>query len=247
MKLKLTHGEQQTNALIRAVRTRGCHLLFIIALLLPVTLCAAADEDMATLIGKLQEMMATNAFHAASTNDGAMLVPPLPEIPPTLWERYGWIVWLALPFVVMVMAVIGALLLRPRKPPLLGAPAAHVRAALVALRARPEDGAVLSEISRALRAYLVVAFWLPPGEATTAELGSALKANVQVGPELAGSISEFLKYCDERKFSPAGGRGMFVAADRAMELVDLAEIQRAKRQGPGAVQNATPPPLPSNA
>lgn len=171
-----------------------------------------------------------------STNDIPELAPPLPEIPPTLWEQYGWTLWILIPLVLVLTALVTALWLRPRKPPVLLAPAAQIRAALTALQARPEDGATLSQISHVLRRYLVAAFWLHPGETTTAEFCATLAANTQVGPELPRVVGDFLRYCDERKFSPSHATPPINAASRALELIELVE---ARRQSLQAVTAAT--------
>ena len=63
------------------------------------------------------------------------LAPPLPEIPPTLWEQYGWTLWILIPLLMVLVAIVVAIWLRPRKPPLLLAPAAQVRTALTTLQA----------------------------------------------------------------------------------------------------------------
>lgn len=157
------------------------------------------------------------------------LDPPLPVIPPGFLEQHGWLVWIAILFVLLLAAIVTAFLLRPRKPPMLPAADVQARAALTAMQARSEDGATLSEISQALRRYLNVTFWLHPDETTTAEFCAALAANKQVGSELAGAISEFLKHCDERKFSPGHSSPPLDAARRALKLVELAEVRRAQQ------------------
>jgi len=162
----------------------------------------------------------------AAQEEIPQLAPPLPEIPPTPWEQFGWLVWLVLPFVVMTAAIIAAFLLRPRKPPVLSSPAAQARTTLTALQARPEDGAMLSQISQTLRRYLIATFWLHPGETTTAEFCAALARNERIGPELSATISEFLRRCDERKFSLAASPAAIGVVNRALELVEMAEAQR---------------------
>lgn len=203
--------------------------LCIACFMLPSTMRAEADPDMANLIGKLQDMMATNIAKAAGTNEAALLAPPLPEIPPTPWERYGWLVWLVLPFVVMVIGLVAAFLLRARKPPVLFSPAAEARSALAALQSQTEDGTVLSHVSRALRRYLVAAFWLDASETTTAEFCAGLANNAKIGPELSGVIAQFLRACDERKFSPAHSASSLDAVQQALKLVEMSEARRASR------------------
>ena len=155
------------------------------------------------------------------------LAPPLPEILPTFWEQHGWMLWIAALFLLLVITVtIAGIWLRPRKPPVLPATTAQTRAELTAMQGRAEDGAMLSQISQVLRRYLVTAFWLHPGETTTAEFCVALTANTKVGPELSGAVSEFLRACDERKFSPGVFAPPLDAARRALKLVELTEAGR---------------------
>ncbi len=168
-----------------------------------------------------------------SSDDIPELAPPLPEILPTFWEQHGWMLWVIVPFVLLVVAGVAAFVwLRPRKPPVLPATASQARAALTALLARHEDGATLVEISQTLRRYLITTFWLPSVETTTAEFCANLARNEQVGPELAGAVSEFLRACDERKFSPGHSVPPLDAARRALKLVELAEARRAAAREP---------------
>ena len=155
------------------------------------------------------------------------LAPPLPEIPLTFWEQYGWTLWILVPLLLSLVAVVAAVWIRPRKPPVLSKPADQARTGLVALLACPEDSPTLSLISQTLRRYLVATFWLHTGETTTSEFCAALAANAQVGPELSVALGEFLKQCDERKFSPAVSPPLLGAAGRALSLVDQAETRRA--------------------
>ena len=84
----------------------------------------------------------------------------------------------------------------------------------------------LGQISQTLRRYLIATFWLNPGETTTAEFCGTLATNAQVGSELSGAVSEFLRSCDERKFSPGSAAPPLDAARRALKLVELAEARR---------------------
>ncbi len=167
------------------------------------------------------------------------LAPPLPEIPPTFWEQHP-ILKYAFPGLVtgLALGLWQAWVNRKKTPPKLLAPAAQARAALAALQNRPEDGATLSEISKVLRRHLVATFWLRPEEMTTTEFCAALAAHEQIGPELSAALAEFLRGCDERKFSPAVNPPVSGAAGRALELVELAEVRRAKlRELAQAAQN----------
>jgi len=228
MKDRMTNDECRMDARTQLVRWRQSirHSLFVILFLLPLALHAAPDKEMSGLLGKLEEVLSGNSTNVLSTNQTSLLLPPLPEIPPTLWERFGWIVWLVLPFVVMFIGIIAAFLLRPGKPPVLVSAAAQARAALAALQNRPEDGATLSQISRALRGYLVTAFWLNPNETTTTEFCKALNTNAQIGAELAGAVAQFLRACDEQKFAPGKSTPPLDAAHNAALLVDMSEARR---------------------
>jgi hypothetical protein len=168
------------------------------------------------------------------------LLPPHSELPPTFWEQYGAIVVIAVVAAVIVGGFGIWLLLRPRpKAPV--PPEAEARAALNALKGQPEDGDALSRVSQILRRYIITAFKLPPGEPTTTEFQRALAKNEDVGAELSNAVSEFLRRCDEQKFSPHGGGANSVtivttfihpagAVARALELVDLGESRRAELQ-----------------
>jgi hypothetical protein len=164
-------------------------------------------------------------FQPAQPDEIPPLSPPLSEIPPSLWEQFGWLLWLLIPLLLAVTGLAVWWILRPGKPPVLLAPAAQARVALARLQSQPEDGAMLSSISQTLRRYLINAFWLQPGEATTTEFCARLQASQHVGPELAASLGGFLRQCDERKFSPAPAPPLN-AASRAMELLGDAESRR---------------------
>jgi Domain of unknown function (DUF4381) len=196
------------------------------------------------------------------------LRPPLPEIPPTFWERNnGWIVAAGLLLFVAIAAFV-AWLMRP-KPPVVVPPDVQARKALEPLRGQPEDGALLSRVSQILRHYVAAAFALQPGEMTTADFCRAVAGQARVGEELSNALSAFLRHCDERKFAPstaiaagnlpASGGGILPpeapsapAMDtvaQALELIQLAEARRAQLpplepatpapQGPRAYRGAT--------
>lgn len=187
-------------------------------------------------------VVGTTVFAQPASNpadDIPPLAPPLREIPPTLWERFGWTLWIAIPLLLLALAFTVWWWLRPGKPPVLVAPAVQARVTLMALQGQPEDGAVLSQISRALRNYLTTAFWLRPDESTTTEFCARLNASERIGPELAAALGDFLRACDERKFAPAAGGEPCRAANRALALVEQAEARRARlRAAAGPAQSA---------
>jgi hypothetical protein len=177
-------------------------------------------------------------FCTLGAEDIPPLAPPLPEIQPSFLEEHP------MARVAISSAITGflvgllALWMKPRKPPVLPAPAAQARNALKALQAQPESGAVLSQISQILRRYLINTFWLPPQESTTSDFCRLLAAHERIGPVLAEGLGEFLRACDERKFSPATNSPPLGAAGRALELVEVLETARVTAQN--AARTAKP-------
>jgi hypothetical protein len=158
--------------------------------------------------------------------DAFKLRPPHAELPPTYWEQHG--AWTIAGLIVLLVLLGAALwwLLRPK--PIVPEPIEVLaRRELETLRPRVEDGRVLSQISRVLRGYIVGAFQLPQGEMTTSEFCRAISEHEDIGPALAAPVSDFLRRCDELKFSPAGPPLPVGAAARALELVELGEARRA--------------------
>jgi hypothetical protein len=176
------------------------------------------------------------AFNVSSqiSNGLPKLAPPLPELPPTFWAQHSAAVLVLAIVALAISAIIGVLALRP-KAAVVVPPEVEARRALEALSSRAEDGAVLSQVSQTLRRYFIAVFALPPGEYTTAEFCRTVSAREEIGAELATGVSDFLRACDERKFSsmpPASSAG---AAARALELVGQAEIRRAQLRQPATV------------
>jgi hypothetical protein len=184
----------------------------------------------------LRAYSATNI--SAGDDDLAKLRPPRGEIPPTFWDRYSiWIIIGALVFLALI-GIIVWIVTRP-KPPIIVPPEVRARKALNPLLARTEDGLVLSQVSQILRRYFAEAFGLPPGELTTTEFCSLIANHEKVGPDLATTISEFLRRCDERKFTPAPPATPITAAATALKVVEiaqarLAELRRRAEQVPAA-------------
>src|SRR5207249_8915567 len=96
------------------------------------------------------------------------------------------------------------------------------------LLAQAENGVLLSRVSQVLRHYLTAGFSLGCGELTTTEFCSLLEQNEAVGPQLAGSISEFLRRSDQHKFAPTSGTQPLDAVSQALKLVEAAESRRAE-------------------
>jgi hypothetical protein len=187
-------------------------------------------------------LVATQSLLAAATNapgpdDIPPLRPPHAEMPPTFWEQHGfWVILVG----VLLLALVGAaawFLLRP-KPPAGVPPEIQARQALEPLRPQPEDGPLLSRVSQVLRHYVGAAFNLPPGELTTAEFCRALAAHSPIGAELSAALGEFLRQCDQRKFSPPAPAPPLSAVAQALKLIELAEARRAELRRAAEAQAA---------
>ncbi len=158
------------------------------------------------------------AVVAAETNDLPLLVPAYGELPLTFWEQHqATIIIAGFAFFAFVFLFIKTML-RPESPKILP-PEMVAQEALARLQDRPEDGNVLSGVSQILRRYVSETFSLSNGELTTAEFCAAIEVSPQIGSELAGEVSGFLRECDVRKFSPAGGTAPVNAVSRALEIV----------------------------
>lgn len=155
------------------------------------------------------------------------LLPPHPELPPPFWEQHG--LWVALAgLVLFALAALAAWRRWRPKPPVVIPIEVQTRRELEQLRGQPEDGRALSQVSRSLRHYLAVAFELAPEELTTSEFCRAAEASDKVGPDLAAQAGEFLRRCDELKFSPTASPRALDAAAHALELVERGEARRAQ-------------------
>jgi len=157
------------------------------------------------------------------------LAPPLPELPPTFWEQYGSVVLVVVIAAIVIAIIVAFLVLRP-KPITTVSPEVEARRSLEEIRSRPADGAVLSRVSQILRRYFIRVFALPPGEYTTAEFCRAVAANEKIGPELHDSVSDFLRACDEKKFSASEQSPLLGATDYALKLISVAEDRCAQLQ-----------------
>jgi hypothetical protein len=165
---------------------------------------------------------------AADTNAIPALAPAYGELPPTFWEQQQSIIIVGVFALLAVAFLFLRVWLRPETPVVLP-PEVLAREALTKRLHQPEDGQLLSEVSQILRHYLVAVFQLPPGEMTTAEFCMVIAGRSKIGAELAQSIADFLRACDERKFSTASAATPLDAASRALELIAIAE-QKAHRQ-----------------
>lgn len=171
------------------------------------------------------------ATNAPSLEDIPPLRPPHAELPPSFWEQHGfWVI----AFGALLLALVGVaarFLLRPR-PPLSVPPEMQARQALEPLRRQPEDGRLLSRVSQVLRHYVTAAFHLPPEELTTAEFCRAITSHAPIGPELSGALSDFLRQCDQLKFSPPAPAPPLSAVVQALQLIDQAQARLAALAAP---------------
>jgi len=168
---------------------------------------------------------ATAFAKPAEADESLKLLPPYGELPPTLWQQHGTLLILAVLALAFLAGVLAWLLLRPRPATILS-PEVQARRALERLQRQSESGALISLVSQILRRYIIAAFDLTPGEPTTTEFCRILSVNTSIGAELSNSVSDFLRRCDERKFSPQPPVAPLGAADRALELVALGEARR---------------------
>jgi hypothetical protein len=155
------------------------------------------------------------------------LLPPYGELPPTFWEQHGTRVTIAGLAALALARFAVWLWLRP-KPAVILPPEVQARQALEPLRERTEDGVLLSEVSQILRRYVIAAFELPCGELTTSEFCRALSSHDKLGEELSAALGDFLRECDERKFSTRSSSAPMEAADQALKLIAQAEGRRAQ-------------------
>jgi hypothetical protein len=165
---------------------------------------------------------------AADTNALPALAPPYGELPPSFWERHEMAIIVGGFALLAVFFLFLRVWLRPEAPVIVP-PEILARQALEKLQAQPEDGKVLSEISQVLRRYLVATFALPGDEMTTAEFCAALAADEKMSAELAQTISNFLRECDARKFSPAKSSAQINAAQHALGIVAQIENETRRR------------------
>jgi hypothetical protein len=170
-------------------------------------------------------LFSATARSFAAGDDIPPLRPPHPEFEPSFWD-------LCRPAVLETAVVVAGLLAwgiarrwRPKVvvplPPELLA-----RRALEALRGRNEDGLLAMEVSRVVRQYCVSVLNCPPGERTTSECRQALMGCAWLNPDLAADAHEFLRRCDEYKFSPAPPAARLAAVETALKLVERIDGRR---------------------
>jgi hypothetical protein len=157
------------------------------------------------------------------------LLPPYGELPPTFWEQNKTAILFAGFGVVALLIFFLWRAFRP-KIKIIVPPEVQARAALENLRQQPEDGAVLSRVSQVVRSYFSAAFQLSPGELTTTEFCREISSNEKIGAELSDAAANFLRECDNHKFSATASTGKIDAANRALNLVEQAEQRRSQQR-----------------
>jgi hypothetical protein len=165
-------------------------------------------------------------FVAAAGEGETKLVPPHGEIPPSFWELHAWQIILGAVALVALVLLCLVWLWRPR-PVVIIPPGSRTRLDLEALHGLPEDGPLLVRVSRILRRHIAIAFDLPPDELTTGEFARALQSSGKATPEIADAIVQFLRQCDERKFSASPPASQKSVIDAALELFEKVEQSRA--------------------
>ena len=113
---------------------------------------------------------------------------------------------------------------------------------LEALRSHPENGPLLVRVSGIIRRHATLAFSLPPGEMTTAEFAKSLQSS-KAPSDLSSTTIQFLRQCDERKFSAKPPPPQSSIVDTALDLLD--EIEKAK-VSVSAATASVPDAVPAN-
>jgi hypothetical protein len=164
-----------------------------------------------------------NAASTLAQEPTPELQPPHGEFPPSFWELHGWQIILAAS-IFLAIVVLAILWLRRPKPVVIEPPVVIARCALEKLRSRPGKASLDLEVSRILKRYALAALQLPPEELTTVELCGILKSHPQISPELAAHLGDFLRHCDECKFSPSPSTPELGAVTGALDLVEKIEL-----------------------
>jgi hypothetical protein len=165
------------------------------------------------------------AVIAEDTNDLPPLAPAYPVIQPTFWEQHGTIVLIG-GFGLLVVLVLGLWFLLKPGPPVVPLPADVAREALKKLQHQPEEGRLLSEVSQILKRYMGAVFAFPAGEMTTTEFSAALATDAKAGPQVAEAVTNFLRSCDEAKFTAKVTNPPLDVVNRALEIVASIENER---------------------
>lgn len=150
------------------------------------------------------------------------LKPPKPVIAPTVWEEHRTSI--SLGSIAACFGIAGVVWLALRKRTAATEPPAQkALRQLEELARTPQQPLALTRVSRTVREYITSAFSMPPGETTTTEFLAQIRQQPDLGEDLAARLPEFLRACDERKFSPTPPPGEFDAIPRARALIATGE------------------------
>ena len=168
------------------------------------------------------------------------LLPELPPLQPSFWERHGLLVVLG-SVLLLAAAVFGFWRLRRPKVAATPRPEDEARQALRALAGKPEDPSLAVETARRLRRLTLILLGAGGAERTADELDAMLKREPGVDAELARELSALLHDCEARAFAavpPPGAPGLVV---RALSLADrLESALRPPAPTPGQPPSAAP-------
>jgi hypothetical protein len=173
--------------------------------------------------------------NSEATNAPLKLLPPYGELPPTFWEQNASAISLIGFGAVALLAFFLWLIFRP-KPKIIIPPEIQAREDLGKLSSQPEDGAVLSRVSQVVRNYFSAAFQLSPGEFTTTEFCREISRSEKIGAELSTVAANFLRECDNHKFSATAAAGKIDASNRALNLIERAEQRRTQLRQISGIQ-----------
>lgn len=158
------------------------------------------------------------------------MVPPKGELPPTVWESYGWLGALLISAIALILVFVA----RKRVPTPVPAPAPEsiARQRLADVPTRPATPGDALKIAHALREYLIAIFFIPCDAMTTEELLPTLRRQRGLAPELLTDIETLLRDCDHTAFSTAPDRNQTTPlVEQAKLLVErLIMAQRAREQ-----------------
>lgn len=198
--------------------------------------CSMFDVRCSMFLFSIFFLATSSVFGQSATNALPRLLPPRAPLPPTFWEQHGMAVIVGSSIFLGLASVVVWQILKSRPQRVLP-PVIVAGEALAKCGARPEDGKVLSEVSQALRRYVCATLLFPPCELTTAEFCRELEHSEKIAPELKRAISDFLRACDERRFSPAASPASLNAAGRALQFIAVIEEEARRPENASATNN----------
>jgi hypothetical protein len=205
--------------------------------------CASAPLRLCVKIWILLiSLVSSTSIALAGAEKIPPLEPPKGELAPTFWEAHGWAVACGAVALFVVVELCVLWFRRPREIQMTP-PDILARRALEALRGAPENDELLVKLSRLLRWYVIHSLGLPPVELTTADLRRTLQSTPTVGAELTLGITEFLRQCDECKFSPTPPSPPKGAVATALEWMDKLDRHRKQQEAVPRPPAVEPPAM----